>query len=46
MKNGRAVGSNEKVSKEERHDHLPGPKGIFNVKALASDTVFICEGGT
>lgn len=41
---GRAVGSNEKVPKEERHDHLPGPKGIFNAKALASDTVFICEG--
>lgn len=41
---GRAVGSNEKVPKEERHDHLPGPKGIFNARALNSDTVFICEG--
>jgi len=41
---GRAVGSNEKVPKEERHDHLPGVKGVFNAKALTSDTVFICEG--
>jgi len=41
---GRAVGDNAKVPREERHDHLPGPKGIFNAKALASHTVFICEG--
>jgi len=41
---GRAVGSNEKVPKEARHDHLPGPRGVFNAPALAGDTVFICEG--
>lgn len=45
---GRAVegvmGSDSHVPKETRHDHLPGPKGIFNAKALASDTVFVCEG--
>lgn len=41
---GRAVGSNEKVPKHLRHDHLPGPKGLFNAPALAYDTVFICEG--
>lgn len=41
---GRAVGSNEKVPKAERHDHLPGPKGIFNARALNAETVFICEG--
>lgn len=41
---GRAVGSNEKVPKEERHDHLPGPRGVFNAQALVGDTVFICEG--
>lgn len=41
---GRAVGSNEKVPKAERHDHLPGPKGVFNARALQEETVFICEG--
>ncbi len=41
---GRAVGDDTNVPKEERHDHLPGPKGIFNAKALLSDTVFVCEG--
>lgn len=41
---GRAVGSNEKVPKDARHDHLPGPKGAFNAPALVGDTVFICEG--
>lgn len=41
---GRAVGSNEKIPKEGRHDHLPGAKGIFHAKALAEETVFLCEG--
>ena len=41
---GRAVGSDKKVPREIRHDHLPGAKGVFNAKALMSDTVFICEG--
>ena len=41
---GRAVGAPEKVPKGERHDHLPGPKGIFNAKALLADTAFITEG--
>ena len=41
---GRAVGSNEKVSKDKRHDHLPGAKGVFNARALSDGTVFICEG--
>lgn len=41
---GRAVGSNDKVPKQERHDHLPGPKGAFNARALNAETVFICEG--
>lgn len=40
---GRAVGGDD-VPKETRHDHLPGAKGVFNAKALVSDTVFICEG--
>ncbi len=39
---GRAVGTD--VPKEERHDHLPGPKGVFNAPALNAETVFICEG--
>ncbi|MEW5931988.1 MAG: toprim domain-containing protein [Bacillota bacterium] len=41
---GRAVGPDEKVPKEHRHDHLPGPRGIFNAQALRQDTVFVCEG--
>lgn len=41
---GRAVGPDERVPKEIRHDHLPGPKGIFNARALHGDTVFVCEG--
>ena len=32
---GRAVGSNEKVPKPLRHDHLQGEKGYFNANALA-----------
>lgn len=31
---GRAVGSNEKVPKQLRHDHLQGEKGYFNGLAL------------
>lgn len=26
------------------HDHLKGPKGLFNAKALLKSSVFICEG--
>jgi hypothetical protein len=41
---GRAIGLVEPVPKEYKHDHLPGMKGVFNAKALAADTAFICEG--
>ena len=41
---GRAVGSDKKVPKGIRHDHLPGAKGVFNSSALEEDSVFICEG--
>jgi len=41
---GRAVGADNKVPKEQRHDHLPGPKGVFNGPALNAETVYICEG--
>lgn len=41
---GRAVGTNEKVPKQDRHDHLPGAKGVFNAKALQQDTCYITEG--
>ncbi len=27
-----------------RHDHLPGPKGIFNGPALLAEKCYICEG--
>lgn len=44
---GRAVGRDDIVPKQLRHDHLPGPKGIFNAVALygdQDDTVYVCEG--
>jgi hypothetical protein len=43
---GRAVGSNEKVPKEKRHDHLPGAKGYFNARALVEGQgpLYVCEG--
>lgn len=41
---GRAVGSDEKVPREQRHDHLPGAKGAFNAPALSGENVYICEG--
>lgn len=43
---GRAVGADEKVPKDQRHDHLPGAKGYFNAGALGagSGPVFVCEG--
>jgi DNA primase len=43
---GRAVGSDEAVPKESRHDHLPGAKAYFNAVALAngSGPLFITEG--
>jgi DNA primase len=42
----RAVGTNDKVPKRCRHDHLPGPKGYFNAAALASGEgpLFVTEG--
>lgn len=39
---GRAVGSS--VPPEFRHDHLPGPRGLFNAAALRQETVFVSEG--
>lgn len=41
---GRAVGPDDKTPKASRHDHLPGPKGIFNARALSAETVYLCEG--
>lgn len=41
---GRAIELDEPVPKEFKHDHLPGMKGVFNAKALAAETAFICEG--
>jgi DNA primase len=41
---GRAIGNSKNVPKEVRHDHLPSAKGVFNAKALAQDSVFVCEG--
>lgn len=42
---GRAVGRNERIPKEARHDHLLGDKGVFNAKALTGETVFVTEAG-
>lgn len=43
---GRAVGSDGKVPKQMRHDHLPGSKGYFNARALSEGTgpLHVCEG--
>jgi DNA primase len=43
---GRAVGSDEKVPKTQRHDHLPGSKAYYNAAALHEGTgpLFITEG--
>jgi DNA primase len=42
---GRAIGSNESVPREMRHDHLPGPRGYFNTKVLRGPgPVFVTEG--
>jgi len=42
---GRAVGSDEKVPKELRHDHLPGAKGYFNGTTLRNqEPLFVTEG--
>lgn len=43
---GRAVGSNDKVPKAIRHDHLPGSKGYFNASALhqGCGPLYITEG--
>jgi hypothetical protein len=43
---GRAVGADEKVPKNNRHDHLSGAKGYFNAVALqrGEGPLFICEG--
>lgn len=48
---GRAIGEKNKLPKhlrdvfdDKKHMHKRGLKGIFNVKALEEDTVYICEG--
>lgn len=43
---GRAVESAEKIPKGERHDHLAGPKGVFNGRAFVEGEgpLFVCEG--
>jgi len=43
---GRAVGTNDKVSRRCRHDHLPGAKGYFNASVLISGEgpLFVTEG--
>lgn len=43
---GRAVGSDEKVPKGKRHDHLPGDKAYFNAQVLVEGEgpVYVCEG--
>lgn len=43
---GRAVGSNEKVPKMQRHDILSGDKGYFGGAALkrGEGPLFVCEG--
>lgn len=43
---GRAVGSNEKVPKTQRHDILSGDKGYFGGAALkqGEGPLFVCEG--
>jgi DNA primase len=42
---GRAIGSNNVVPKEMRHDHLPGGKGYFNAVALrGAGQIYITEG--
>lgn len=43
---GRAVGSNEKVPKQLRHDHLQGEKGYFNGLALAESGNLLPDGGS
>ena len=43
---GRAVGSDAKVPKHVRHDHLPGAKGYFNATVLSEGNgpVYVTEG--
>jgi len=43
---GRAVGSNDKVPKKMRHDHLPRDKGYFNAAVLkgGEGPLIVCEG--
>ena len=40
---GRAC-ANAVPKKVGKHDHLPGPKGVFNAKALQGETVYVTEG--
>lgn len=42
---GRAVGSNDKVPKTLRHDHLQGDKGYFNAQVLAETPFLESNGG-
>lgn len=43
---GRAVGADEKVPRQLRHDHLPGSKGYFNTAALreGEGPLYVVEG--
>lgn len=43
---GRAVGSADRVEKGDRHDHLAGPKGVFNARAFreGEGRLYVCEG--
>lgn len=42
---GRAIETSaHSAPKHKRHAHLPGPKSVFNVSALSSDNVVVCEG--
>jgi DNA primase len=42
---GRAIETSaDSAPKYVRHAHLPGPKSVFNQKALGSETVMVCEG--
>lgn len=42
---GRAVGSNDKVPKALRHDHLQGEKGYFNAGVLGQGTEYELNAG-
>lgn len=41
---GRAVAKDGAIDKKDKHDHLPGAKGVFMAQNLAKENVYICEG--